>query len=139
MKKKTIVLLIFVIACALKAQDYRVYTTTGSPIVITKNGQIILKKRDLLTPLSEIIIPFNSSLELFDEANRKHYILKKPGQGKVSNMLKDGHNSIINLSDRYFNLIINNLNSKNVNGMDRDGAVITRDSLSVKKEQPVQK
>lgn len=137
--RKLFLCLMLATTSAAMAQEYKVYTTVGSPIVITPNGQLVLKKKDLLTALSEIIIPYNSKLELFDEANRKHYILKSPGRGIVGNMLQDGNNSIISLSDRYFNLILNNLNSKNANGLASDGAGITRDSLSVKMEEPLQK
>lgn len=124
-----------IVASLAWAQEYKVYNFIGSPVVITKDGQFVIQKRDLLTPFSEINIPYNSSLELFDEANRKQYILKTPGRGTVGNMLKNNQNSIISLNDRYFRFIINQMNSNDINRTVSEGSNITRDSLSVAPNQ----
>ena len=134
MRRIVICLLLFV-SCAVMAQDLKVYSAIGNPTLITQDGQFVLKKTDIVTPMSVINIPYNSSLELFDETNKKQYIINNPGRGIVRNLLNDKRNSIINLTDRYFRYVVSQMCSKNVNRTVSDAATITRDSLSVEMNQ----
>ena len=66
-----------------------------------------------MTPSSIVNIPYGARLELFDEANRKQFIIKVPGSSSVASMLNDKRNSIVTLTDRYFRYILSQVQGNN--------------------------
>ncbi len=97
----------------ISAQQYVVYTIIGKPTITTKKGARNLKLRDKVTPSSIVNIPYGARLELFDEANRKQFIIKVPGSSSVASMLNDKRNSIVTLTDRYFRYILSQVQGNN--------------------------
>jgi len=69
--------------------------------------------RDKVLPSSVVNIPYGAKLELFDEANRKQYIIKVPGNSSVASMLKDSRNNVVTLTDRYFRYILSQVQGNN--------------------------
>ena len=133
MKKRIILFLLFH-GClnGILAQQYVVYTMVGKPELSLKNGSRQLKLREKLTPASVIIIPVNSKIELFDEKNRKQYILKVSGKATTASHIKDSQNSVVDLTDRYFRYILLQIqgNNETVIRSCSDPATITREELT---------
>ena len=131
MKKNLILLLLSCMTTAVSAQKFVVYTMIGKPTVSQGNGTRQLKLRDQLTLSSIINIPADAKVELFDEANRKQYILKSPGRASVSALIKDNRNNVITLTDRYFRYILSQVHGGNetIIRSCSDPATITREEL----------
>ena len=132
--KKSIIFLFLFYGClnGMLAQQYVVYTMVGKPVLSLKNGSRQLKLREKLTPTSIINVPVNAKVELFDEKNRKQYIIKVPGRATIASHIKDNHNSVVDLTDRYFRYILSQIqgNNETIIRSCSDPATITREELT---------
>lgn len=139
MRKFIILIFMSCIASAIQAQRFVVYTLIGKPTLSQGKVTRQLKLREELTPSSVINIPADAKIELFDEANRKQYILKTPGRATVATFIKDNRNNVVTLTDRYFRYILSQVRGDNetIIRSCSDPATITREELvdSIKSRQ----
>jgi hypothetical protein len=108
-----------------------VYTLIGNPTLSVGKVTRQLKLREELMPSSVISIPADSKIELFDEANRKQYILKTPGRATIASFIKDNRNNVVTLTDRYYRYILSQVhgNNETIIRSCSDPATITREEL----------
>lgn len=139
MRKFIILIFMSCIASAIQAQRFVVYTLIGKPTLSQGKVTRQLKLREELTPSSVINIPADAKIELFDEANRKQYILKTPGRATLATFIKDNRNNVVTLTDRYFRYILSQVRGDNetIIRSCSDPATITREELvdSIKSRQ----
>ncbi|NPD91143.1 hypothetical protein [Xylanibacter muris] len=95
------------------AQKCVVYSIIGNVSTVNGDRQSSIQLRDTLNMNTTIKISGNSILELFDETNRKKYVINTPGCNTVANMLKDKRNDTIELTENYFNYILRNIRNNN--------------------------
>ncbi len=88
------------------AQKYVVYKMSNEVNRVTRKGIKRLRQRDKLTPNDIVMIPFNTTLELFDKDSKKKYIIKTPGKGSVDEFIKDNRNETVALSSRLFRFMV---------------------------------
>lgn len=86
-------------------QQYTVISITGKVTAVKDDSNRELKLREKLSPQSVINIPYNSKVELLDERGSKKYTLKTPGQGSITNMMKDRNNAVMKLTGQYLSYI----------------------------------
>ena len=98
--------------CNTKAQKYVVYKMDNKINLVTKKGMRRLHTRDKLMPENIILIPYNTTLELFDKENKKKYIIKTPGKGSINDFIKDNRNETIALSTRLFKFMVSWMTGK---------------------------
>lgn len=106
--KSVLVLLLFAVfgnfsACA---QKYIVFSMTNRIDRISKDKVRRLKVKDVLTPQDVVVIPYNTTLELFDETDKKKFIIRTPGKGNINDFIKDAKNESISLSGRMFTFMM---------------------------------
>lgn len=106
--KKVLILLIFMVlnSVHIYAQKYIVYSMDAPIDYVIKDKVRHLKVKDELTPKDVIIIPYNTTLELFDKVSKKKIIIKTPGKGNVDGFIKDNKNEVISLSERMFTFMM---------------------------------
>ena len=106
-----------------------VYEIDGKPEVITQKGKHQMKLREELTPDMTINVPFDATIKLFDEVGRKEFTIRYPGRGTVASMLKDKRNSVLKLTERYFDYVQAQLRGKGqtVSRRASDTATVTRE------------
>ncbi len=134
MRKLVILLFLSSLSCIAttsQAQRYVVYTLIGNPTLSVGKVTRQLKLREELMPSSVISIPADSKIELFDEANRKQYILKTPGRATIASFIKDNRNNVVTLTDRYYRYILSQVhgNNETIIRSCSDPATITREEL----------
>mgnify|MGYP006988878969 CR=1 FL=1 len=103
MKKRLLLLMAAVtVALSLQAQRYVVMSITGK-VEVESPGQPKheLRLREVLTPASTLNVGFKCKVELLDEDGGKKYELKVPGKGRLSGMLNDRQNSVVQLTAQY--------------------------------------
>ena len=103
MKNRLILLLaLTAVSISLQAQRYVVMSITGK-VEVEASGQPKheLRLREVLTPTSTLNVGFKSRVEVLDEEAGKKYELKVPGKGRLSDMLKDRQNSVVQLTAQY--------------------------------------
>lgn len=125
---------VFTLCCnTLYAQKFIVYSVKGKVSVVNGNRQKDIRLRDVLRMNTTIIVSQNSIVELFDEKNRRKYIISSRGRNTIANMLKDKTNEIVKLSEKYFNYIANSIrnNNETVIKTCSDGANVTREELII--------
>lgn len=88
------------------AQKYVVYKMDNKVNLVTKRGMRHLHTREKLSPDNIILIPYNTTLELFDKESKKKYIIKTPGKGAIDDFIKDNRNETITLSARLFKFMV---------------------------------
>ncbi len=99
-------LLLLLPGCHSFAQRYVVYRMDNNVSIVTKRGMRHLHTREKLVPKNVIMIPYNTTLELFDQENKKKYIIKTPGKGTVDDFIKDNRNERVSLSVRLFRFMV---------------------------------
>ena len=118
------------------AQRYIVVSITGK-VMIEKDGSAAreLKLREVLTPQSVLNLSFKSKVELFNEQQGKKYVVKVPGKGALSALLKDRQSSVVQLSTQYVAYIKDRIKSTGEVSSRRysDPATVTRE-VAVKKD-----
>ena len=118
------------------AQRYIVVSITGK-VMIEKDGSAAreLKLREVLTPQSVLNLSFKSKVELFNEQQGKKYVVKVPGKGALSALLKDRQSSVVQLSTQYVAYIKDRIKSSGEVSSRRysDPATVTRE-VAVKKD-----
>ena len=126
-------LLCTVVVCA---QKFVVFSVTGNPQLVTSNGNKVLKAWDTVTPDNTLNIPYDASVRLVDQANKKQYILKTPGSNKVSSLIAQKGNSAIELSQRYLEYIAAQVSgsAKLTAAKHSDVATVTREKQTYQKE-----
>jgi len=119
-----------------KAQKLVVFAVSGGPQLVTANGSSAIKAYDKLEMASTVNIPYDASLELLDEANKKHYILKTPGRGKVSVFVGNGKNGVMNLTERYLEYMQKQMQGgeKLATRRHSDPATVTRENQTFEEE-----
>ena len=142
--KKLLFFLLFLMygVCYSWAQENSqlvVYSVTGNPEFVTKKSKRPLKLREKLSLDDVINIPYNAVVELIDINAQKQYVIKTMGRTTVRNLIKDQRNSPIQLTKRYFNYVLTQLQGKNqvVSRRCSDPATVTRDSLVVTEDSTI--
>ena len=122
-------------ALAISAQQYVVTSITGQVTCEQSGGEKkTLALRQNLSPKSILHLPYKAQVELLDEQARKKYVLKVPGKGLLSEMLKDRQNSAMQLTEQYLAYLKERVKSKGEMTSKRfsDPATVTRE-VAVKK------
>ena len=106
--KQALLLLFFAVSGSFHAhaQKYIVYSMDNKVDYVTGKGVRRLKVKDELTPQDVIVIPYNTTLELFDKADKKKFIIRTPGKGNVNGFIKNNKNEIVSLSGRMFTFMM---------------------------------
>jgi len=94
-----------------------------------------LRLREILTPQSVLNLSYKSQVELFNDQEGKKYVIKVPGKGALSALLKDRQNSVMQLSTQYIAYIKGRIKSSGEISSRRysDPATVTRE-VAVKKD-----
>lgn len=95
------------------AQKCIVYSIIGKVSTVNGNKQKAIHLRETLNMNTTIMVSQNSIIELFDETNRKKYVISTQGSNTIANMLKDKRNETIGLTERYFKYIMANIKNNN--------------------------
>ena len=119
------------------AQRLVVFSVAGGPQLVTSNGNTAIKAYNELTMESVVNIPYDASLELLDEANSKHYIIKTPGRDKVRAFVSSGKNGVAELTGRYLQYMKNQLKGGAQLSARRhsDPATVTREQQTYEEQQ----
>ena len=88
------------------AQKYIVYSMSNKIEYVAKDKVKRLKVKDELTPQDVLVIPYNTTLELFDKVDKKKFIIRTPGKGSVNAFIKDNKNETVSLSGRMFTFMM---------------------------------
>ena len=90
-----------------------------------------MRLRETIIPTSKVTIPYNSSLELFDQENRRKYVINTPGTASVKDFINDKRNNRIDLTARIFEYMVKRITSKDNTLIQScsDPAAVTRDEL----------
>lgn len=118
------------------AQRYIVVSITGNVMLENNGGKSReLKLREILTPQSVLNLSYKSQVELFNDQEGKKYVIKVPGKGALSALLKDRQNSVMQLSTQYIAYIKGRIKSSGEISSRRysDPATVTRE-VAVKKD-----
>lgn len=118
------------------AQRYIVVSITGNVMLENNGGKSReLKLREVLTPQSVLNLSYKSQVELFNDQEGKKYVIKVPGKGALSALMKDRQNSVMQLSTQYIAYIKGRIKSSGEISSRRysDPATVTRE-VAVKKD-----
>ena len=110
-------LLQLVLLCSLtaSAEHYIVFSVTGPVARLQKGKQLVdVKVRDTYTAADVLVIPETGILKLFDEANRKLYTFRRPGQGSIKELIATQKGAEQSLTAKYFTYILNSVKGKGV-------------------------
>ncbi len=131
MKKNLIWILLIIFSSNNNAQKCVVYTMVGEVTVHTQNGTRPVRLRETLQPAAKITIPYNTALELFDQENRRKYVINTPGTATVKEFINDKRNNKIDLTSRIFEYMVKRITSKDNTFIQScsDPAAVTRDVL----------
>ena len=132
----TVILLCLTVSIS-RAQRLVVFSVAGGPKLVTPEGNTPIKAYDNLTMSSVVSIPYDASLELIDEANRKQYIIKTPGRDKISAFVSNRKNSAVQLTQRFMEYIQKQVTSGTKISARRfsDAATVTRETQTYQKEE----
>lgn len=111
MKKICIMMMLLWGTLIANAQQYKVYTVTGS---VTADSKAV-KAKQTLTDKSILSIAKGGKIILFDSKNKKLVTIKTEGKGTVSGLLKMAGNSVKELSGSYFSFITQKMTSEEKN------------------------
>lgn len=120
----------------ISAQKYVVTSITGHVTYEDKaRGTVELKLRQTLQPATVLNLSYKAQVELLDGEGQKKYVLKVPGRGAISEMLKDRDNSVMKLTGQYLAYVKARLKGKGEMTSRRhsDPATVTRE-IAVKKD-----
>lgn len=114
------------------AQKCIVYSIIGKVSTVSGNKQRAIHLRETLNLNTTIMVSHNSTIELFDETNRKKYVISTQGSNTIANMLKDQRNETVGLTERYFKYIMANIKNNNETIVQTcsDIANVTREMLT---------
>lgn len=131
MKRYLINIAFFLFCFNINAQKYIVYAMVGKVNVNTKNGTRPMRLRETIIPTTKVTIPYNSSLELFDQENRRKYVINTPGTASVKDFINDKRNNTIELTARIFAFMLRRIASKENTLIQScsDPAAVTREEL----------
>lgn len=118
------------------AQRYVVVSITGNVMLENNGGKSReLRLREVLTPQSVLNLSYKSQVELFNDQEGKKYVIKVPGKGALSALMKDRQNSVMQLSTQYIAYIKGRIKSSGEISSRRysDPATVTRE-VAVKKD-----
>lgn len=118
------------------AQRYIVVSITGNVMLENNGGKSReLRLREVLTPQSVLNLSYKSQVELFNDQEGKKYVIKVPGKGALSALMKDRQNSVMQLSTQYIAYIKGRIKSSGEISSRRysDPATVTRE-VAVKKD-----
>lgn len=125
-------------------QKYVVYRMSNKVNLVTKRGSRHLRQREKLTPDDIVLIPYNTTLELFDKDSKKKYIIKTPGKGTIEGFINDNRNETVELSSRLFKFMVSWMTSEtDVRGEgNSDPATVTREeakdsTVIILRDEPV--
>lgn len=118
------------------SQRVVVFSASGGPQLVSPNGNTLIHAFDVLTMESIVNIPYDASLELVDEANRRRYIINTPGRDKLSALTSNGKNSVVELTQRYLQYMQNQLKGGESMAARRhsDPATVTREQQTYQQE-----
>ena len=128
--------LLLAFVTAASAQRLVVFSVSGGPKLVTPKGNTEIKAYDNLTMESVVNIPYDASLELLDEANKKQYILKSPGRDRISTFVKNNKGGVVQLTQRYFEYMQKQIKNGAKLSARRysDAATVTREDETYKEE-----
>ena len=118
------------------AQRYVVVSITGNVMLENNGGKSReLRLREVSTPQSVLNLSYKSQVELFNDQEGKKYVIKVPGKGALSALMKDRQNSVMQLSTQYIAYIKGRIKSSGEISSRRysDPATVTRE-VAVKKD-----
>ena len=132
---KRLIIGLFVAATSwinITAQKYIVFSMLGKVNTTGKKGIRPLQLRDSVTPNTIVIIPYNGELVLFDQPNKKKYIISTPGKATIRQFMNDEKNRTVSLSAPILKAMIARIASKNETIIQtiEDHITITRDDLT---------
>lgn len=108
MKKCFFTLVLFVTTIIANAQQYKVYSVTGT---VTENGKAVVVKH-MLTSKSVLSISKGGRIILFDSTNNKLITLKSEGKGNIASLVKIAGNSEKVISGSYLSFITQKMTSE---------------------------
>ena len=114
------------------AQKYIVYSMTNKIDHVAKDKVRRLKVKDVLTPKDVVVIPYNTTLELFDQTEKKKFIIRTPGKGNINDFINDNKNETVALSGRMFTFMMRWMTGNGVNYGEghSDPGTVTREELT---------
>jgi predicted P-loop ATPase/GTPase len=103
----------------------------GKATLHTKKGTRPIQLREALLPTTKITVPFNATIELFDQQNRRKYVINTPGTASVKEFLDDKRNERIDLTARIFDYMVKRITSTDDTLIQScsDPAAVTREEL----------
>lgn len=137
MKRILGVLLMAMMCIAMQAQTMKVCYVAGNVTQTVKGKKVAINVNASLTKADQVTIPYEGKLELLDEVNKKRVILKVPGTGKISDLMKASNNSVMELTDRYVTYVKKQMTNKGLASKQRmsDFATVTRKKASLEEEK----
>lgn len=108
MRKFFITLVLFVLTIVANAQQYKVYSVTGT---VTVDGKSVVAKQ-VLTSKSVLSISKGGKIILFDGTNNKLTTLKSEGKGNIATLVKMAGNSEKAISGSYLSFITQKMTSE---------------------------
>lgn len=139
-------LIIFVITLStgidVSAQKYIVYSMLGKINISTKKGRRPLELREVVTPRTTIVIPYDGELILFDQQNKRRLTITTSGQATIGQFVKDARNKSVGLTKAVFDTMAKRISSKGetIAQTVDDHITVTRkrptDSISVRLPDP---
>ncbi len=112
MKKICFILVLLLQTLMSNAQQYKVYSVTGS---VTVDGKTVIAKQ-LLTSKSVLSISKGGKIILFDSINNKLVTLKSEGKGNIASLAKMAGNSEKTISGSYLSYITQKMTSEDKRG-----------------------
>ena len=140
MKRSIFILGLSLFISAATAQQYVVTSITGQVTCEENgNGKKPLTLRQTLGPQTILNLPYKSQVELLEEQQKKKYILKVPGRGRIDEMLKDRQNTVMQLTEQYLAYLKARLKGKGEMTSKRfsDPATVTRE-ITVKRNSALE-
>ena len=98
--------MLMLLAASTQAQKYVVFSMNNKVNIVTKKGMRHLRPREKLTAQDVILIPYDTTLELFDKDDKKKFIIKTPGKGSIEGFINDNRNEAVTLSGRLFKFMV---------------------------------
>ena len=139
-------LIIFVITLStsidVSAQKYIVYSMLGKINISTKRGNRPLELREVVTPRTTIVIPYDGELILFDQQNKRRLTITTSGQATIGQFVKDTRNKSVGLTKAVFDTMVKRISSRGetIAQTVDDHITVTRkrptDSISVRLPDP---
>lgn len=137
LNKAITLLLLVATTVSVSAQELVVFSVSGKVQQSTSEGKKDLKVSDKLTPNTTITIPYDASVRLVDQANRKQYVIKTQGTSTVKALMEQKGTNVVELTQRFADYMVAQMTgaSKKMAQRHSDVATVTREIQKFKKDK----